>query len=314
MCRPASTFPLDQTTTVTFEAEDTLGNVGSATSTIHVTDTTEPDLTVPADITVGATSPTSAAVSFTVSANDVVDSNPVVECGGVSSGDTFSVGTTTVNCSATDFSGNEAFASFDVTVVATFPVLTLPSPISVLAEGPLGTPKTSGSVAAFLASASALDPQEGSLSVSNDAPGTFTIWPEGCALQRDRRAGALVCRDVERHGRRWSARGDAADVDHGVRGRAVRDTEDESGARRLSQCRAQRVRCCRRELAGRHQRRAKHVSDRHHVCYVQRDGLGGQHRVRVGHGDGRDQLQQCTGSVSARRRLLELHHRKLPRA
>jgi hypothetical protein len=35
------TFPLNQTTTVTYESEDTLGNVGSATSTITVSDTTE---------------------------------------------------------------------------------------------------------------------------------------------------------------------------------------------------------------------------------------------------------------------------------
>ena len=171
------TFPLDQTTEVTYEAEDALGNVGTATSSITVSDTLDPDLTVPADITVGATSPTSAAVSFVVSAEDIVDLSPVVECDGVSSGDTFSVGTTTVNCSATDFSGNEAFASFDVTVVPTFPVLTLPSPISVLAEGPLGTPKTSGAIAAFLDAASANDPQEGSLPVSNAAPGTFSIGP-----------------------------------------------------------------------------------------------------------------------------------------
>jgi hypothetical protein len=168
------TFPLNQTTTVTYESEDTLGNVGSATSTITVSDTTEPDLTVPADITVSATSATSASVSLVVSAVNVVDPSPVVDRN-ASSGDTFSVGTTTVNCSATDFSGNEAFASFDVTVVATFPVLTLPSPISVLAEGPLGTLKTSGTVASFLAGASANDPQQGSLPVSNNAPGTFPI-------------------------------------------------------------------------------------------------------------------------------------------
>jgi CSLREA domain-containing protein len=131
-------FLLDQTTEVTYAAEDSLGNTASATSNITVSDTLAPDLTVPADITTDATSPSSAVVSFSVSAADVVDPDPLVECGGVSlSGGTFSIGTTTVTCTATDFSSNSASASFDVTVVGTWPVLTLPSPISVLAEGPL---------------------------------------------------------------------------------------------------------------------------------------------------------------------------------
>ena len=78
-------------------------------------DTTAPVLTLPGDITALATSPAGAVVSFTVSATDNVDPGPTVTCS-PASGSTFTIGATTVSCTASDGSGNWSDGSFDVTV------------------------------------------------------------------------------------------------------------------------------------------------------------------------------------------------------
>jgi hypothetical protein len=80
-----------------------------------VVDSTPPVLTVPGNITVNATSPSGAVVSYAVTVTDADDPNPTVSCT-LASGSTFPVGTTAVNCSANDFSGNSATASFNVIV------------------------------------------------------------------------------------------------------------------------------------------------------------------------------------------------------
>ncbi len=80
-------------------------------------DTTAPTLSLPADITTTATSGSGAVVTYTVTASD--PDNPVsqltISCSPVS-GSTFPVGTTTVNCSASDPAGNSSTGSFKVTV------------------------------------------------------------------------------------------------------------------------------------------------------------------------------------------------------
>jgi hypothetical protein len=79
-------------------------------------DTTAPQLNLPADITEQATSPAGAQVSWQApTATDENPANPQVSCD-ATSGDTFPIGTTTVNCSATDAAGNIASDSFHVTV------------------------------------------------------------------------------------------------------------------------------------------------------------------------------------------------------
>jgi hypothetical protein len=80
-----------------------------------VVDTTAPALAVPADIVVDATSPQGAVVSFVVSAGDIADSNPTVNCS-KSSGSMFAIGSTIVQCTATDASSNSTQRSFNVTV------------------------------------------------------------------------------------------------------------------------------------------------------------------------------------------------------
>lgn len=102
---------------------DGLTGLTSLTATLDVVadsppvDTTDPVLSgVPGDRTV-TTAGTSAVVTWTLpTATDDVDPAPSVTCN-PASGTAFALGTTTVTCTATDASGNDASASFQVTVV-----------------------------------------------------------------------------------------------------------------------------------------------------------------------------------------------------
>lgn len=78
-------------------------------------DTTPPIVTVPADLVVDATGPDGAVVSYAASAEDDVDGPVAVVCV-PRSGSTFAIGTTRVECSASDAAGNEASASFGIHV------------------------------------------------------------------------------------------------------------------------------------------------------------------------------------------------------
>ncbi|MCI0479013.1 HYR domain-containing protein, partial [Candidatus Uhrbacteria bacterium] len=112
-CSPSSesTFPLGDT-------EVTCSN--GATFTVTIVDTTPPVLSLPANMTVEATSAAGAIVTFTTTSLDLVDGSVPVICT-PPSGSTFALGTTTVNCSATDAHDNTSSGSFSVTVVDTTP-------------------------------------------------------------------------------------------------------------------------------------------------------------------------------------------------
>ena len=94
---------------------------GSADSTTTVTghyalpDTTPPVLTLPDNMTVPASSASGAVVDFMASADDLVDGPVPVTCS-PAPGSEFPIGTTTVNCSATDSHDNTASGSFTITV------------------------------------------------------------------------------------------------------------------------------------------------------------------------------------------------------
>jgi hypothetical protein len=173
-CTPASGSTFDfGTTTVECSVEDSGGLTDSDSFDVTVVDTTAPDLTVPAEITdVEATGPGGAAVDFSgeVSASDLVDGEVAVECD-PPSGSTFELGTTTVNCSATDTRGNTAQDSFDVTVVdTTGPALTLPANITTTAP--------SNSAATVTYTATATDLVDGSRPV-NCTPPSGSSFPAG---------------------------------------------------------------------------------------------------------------------------------------
>lgn len=117
-CSPASgsTFALG-VTTVTCTATDNAGNIGSASFTVTVVDTTAPQLMLPAQITASAGASGTASVTFSASAIDLVDGTRTVTCA-PASGSTFAIGQTLVTCTASDTRGNAAMGTFGVTVVA----------------------------------------------------------------------------------------------------------------------------------------------------------------------------------------------------
>ncbi len=93
--------------------------------TVTGTDITAPVISVPADIVTDATGTNGAPVSFNVTALDAVEGEiaPVVT---PASGSTFAPGTTTVQVTATDTSGNTATRTFTVTVVTHAPAIAAP--------------------------------------------------------------------------------------------------------------------------------------------------------------------------------------------
>ena len=101
--------------------------------TVTVTDDQNPTISCPADITTFESTPGSgsAVVNYSVTGNDNSGS-VTIECS-QPSGSEFPVGTTQVNCTATDSSNNTAMCDFDVTVtsVNSSCVLTTQSPIVV---------------------------------------------------------------------------------------------------------------------------------------------------------------------------------------
>jgi hypothetical protein len=118
-CDPvAGTVSPVGTTTVSCFVTDSGGLTTSASFDATVTDTTAPILTnLPGDQTVPTADPTGTTLVYAPpSAADIVDSHPVAGCL-PASGTHIGVGTTTVNCTVTDASGNTAHGSFDVTVV-----------------------------------------------------------------------------------------------------------------------------------------------------------------------------------------------------
>jgi hypothetical protein len=124
---PGTTFPLGATTVT----------CPSGTFTVTVVDTTPPALSVPADITAVATGPTGAIVTYDVTASDLVDGSVAVSCS-PPSGSMFVLGTTTVNCSASDSRSNSASASFRVIVLTEPPDPTDPDDIVVEATSAAG--------------------------------------------------------------------------------------------------------------------------------------------------------------------------------
>ena len=141
-----STFPLG-TTTVTATARDAAGNVGTASFTVTVVDTTAPAIAPAANVTAEATSAAGAVVNYVVpSASDAVSTPSVVAA--PASGSTFPLGTTTVTVFATDAAGNASNSSFTVTVQdTTAPALTVPANQVVEATS------AAGATATFAASA-----------------------------------------------------------------------------------------------------------------------------------------------------------------
>jgi hypothetical protein len=174
-CVPASgsTFALGATT-VDCSVTDSASNTTTGSFSVTVVDTTPPAVTVPANVTTAATSPAGATVAYgAASATDLVDGALTPACA-PASGSLFSVGATTVTCSATDAAGNTGSNTFTVTVTAyldtTPPVVTVPASLTVEATS------AAGAVATF--SASATDAIDGPLTPSC-SPASGSTFPLG---------------------------------------------------------------------------------------------------------------------------------------
>jgi large repetitive protein len=125
-----------------FVVDDCARDAGSIAGgwSLEITFDGVPTITVPDDITVSADAgQTSAVVDYpAATANDPEDGTITPDCS-PTSGSVFSLGTTTVNCTATDSDSNTASDSFTVTVIdSELPVLTMPANIQVNATGPNG--------------------------------------------------------------------------------------------------------------------------------------------------------------------------------
>jgi CSLREA domain-containing protein len=152
-----STFPIG-VTTVSCTATDAAKNADTKTFKVTVTNTGKPTLNLPSNLTAEASSASGAVVNYSASATDIIDGNVPTTCT-PASGSTFTLGTTTVNCKATNSIGNESTGSFNVAVVdTTKPNLLLPSTISTNATD------ANGAVVSY--NATATDSVQGNVPVS----------------------------------------------------------------------------------------------------------------------------------------------------
>jgi hypothetical protein len=178
-CAPASgsTFPVGQTTVNCTASDGTNTTNASFIVTVTFIDTAAPTFSnVPSNRTVEANGPSGSVATYTTpTATDAVEGPKPVTCV-PSSGSTFPLGTTTVNCSASDSQGNTGHATFSITVVdTTKPTLTVPSDRAVYADTPLGISAQGYGVPPFLSGASAFDTVDPNPRVSHDGPEFFTV-------------------------------------------------------------------------------------------------------------------------------------------
>jgi len=144
---------------VTYNVMDALGNVAlEVVRIVNVVDTTNPTITCPSDIYINNDNGLcSAVVNFTApTGSDSCTSVTTTQIGGLASGSSFPVGTTTNTFEVTDANGNTSTCSFDVIVSdAEAPKITCPANITTSNDSglcyavinytpPLGTDNCSG--------------------------------------------------------------------------------------------------------------------------------------------------------------------------
>jgi len=166
---PTITLPLG-TTIVTLIVDDGFGSpldedLRTDTVSIIVTDTTPPELTVPADVTVEQETTDGTVVPLTATATDICDADITIASDAPA---IFPLGDTTVTFTATDDSGNSASGSMVVHVVDTTPPdLTVPADVTVEQE------TTDGTVVPLTAIAS--DICDAEVTITSDAPAIFPL-------------------------------------------------------------------------------------------------------------------------------------------
>jgi uncharacterized repeat protein (TIGR03803 family) len=152
-CSPGSGTQFQLGTTTVQCTATGAHDITTQTFQVTVVDQTPPVVTVPGPINAPADLSGHAVVAFTVSALDNVDGAKTPVCrlpsnAIVSSGATFSLGTTHVTCTAVDLAGNSGSAGFDVIVASGVPALSVPGNMTVEATS------HSGATVTFAATAS----------------------------------------------------------------------------------------------------------------------------------------------------------------
>ena len=177
-CSPASgsPFPIG-VTTVNCSANDGHGNTTTGSFTVTIGDTTAPVISGVSNKLVEANGPTGSIVNYpTPTAVDAVDGPVAIVPCAPASGTKFPLGTTTVNCSATDSHSNTGHATFNVTVSDQIPPnLIVPAARSVYATTPTGVPDTVSGVVSFLSAASATDIVDPRPVITNSAPSFLPV-------------------------------------------------------------------------------------------------------------------------------------------
>ncbi len=136
-----TTGVLDGVHSIWTEAYDVAGNRGASSPVSVTVDNTAPTLYLSEDIVIEATGHSGEEVTFTASSTDNISpTGPEVTCV-PPSGSTFTLGNTTVSCSATDTAGNTATDTFLVTIEdTTDPEITAPGDQTFEATGPITSP------------------------------------------------------------------------------------------------------------------------------------------------------------------------------
>lgn len=170
-----SLFPVG-TTTITFTAADSSGNISTTSFNVIVVDAESPVITCPSTITVNADSGMcSAVVNYsapTATDNCNVASNTMTS--GMASGSTFPVGTTTITYTAMDSSGNSTTCSFDVVVIdSEAPVMVCQNTINVASDSGVCTAVITFSAPAATDNCSAVSV------VQTSGPASGSAFPTG---------------------------------------------------------------------------------------------------------------------------------------
>jgi len=152
-------------TTITWTAVDTSGNISKGIQIVTIIDTTIPEVVAPSDVIVEAAGILNTVVEIgEATIYDIIQVDTITS----DSPDTFPLGETVITWTATDSSGNSATATQTVTVVdTTAPSVTAPDSITIEASGAEGN-------LADVGLGSGSDTVE-IISVTSDSPDTFPL-------------------------------------------------------------------------------------------------------------------------------------------
>ncbi|HEY7547312.1 MAG TPA: HYR domain-containing protein, partial [Blastocatellia bacterium] len=133
---PGATFPKG-TTTVVCTATDTSNNQTTCSFPVTVRDTQQPSMSCPSNL-IKSTDPDQCSAVVNYPAPTVSDNCPgATSACNPASGSTFPKGVTTINCTATDSSGNSTACSFTITVNDNQPpAIACPASITLTAARP----------------------------------------------------------------------------------------------------------------------------------------------------------------------------------